>query len=300
MISVVGSSNTDFTIKVERIPLRGETILGDNFVITSGGKGANQAIALARLGAEVVFIGKIGADSFGDRAVEELKMAGVNTRYILRDKLHHSGLALILVDRKGDNIIAVFPGSNGFLGEEDIFTAEEIIAKSEVLVLQLEIPLEAIAKAINLAYKSKVKIILNPAPARELSDDLLSKVDILVLNEKEVEILARMEVRDSNTIYEAAGKLLNKGVGSVVVTLGDKGAALITRETRELIPAVDVRAIDTTAAGDAFTAALAIAIVEGKDLVKSILFANRVAALTTTRMGAVDSLPTREEVDNFK
>lgn len=282
------------------MPVKGETILGNNFAIISGGKGANQAIALARLGAEVAFMGKIGADSFGDRAVKALKDAGVKTKYVLRDKLHHSGLASILVDQKGDNIIAVFPGSNGFLGRKDILEAREMITKSKVLILQLEIPLGAVTAAVNLARKKKIKIILNAAPAQELPDALLSKIDILVLNAGEVEVLAGMEVKDSNTIYKAAGKLLDKGVGVVVVTLGGQGAALIRKQGNELIPlSVRVKAVDTTAAGDAFTAALAIATVEGKDLTQSIAFANRVAALTVTKMGAVDSLPTREEVENF-
>jgi ribokinase len=299
LITVVGSSNTDFSIRIKRIPFKGETILGDKFVIACGGKGANQAVAIARLGGEVTFIGKIGTDSFGDRTVDELKKSGVYTEYLLRDKLHHSGIALILVDRKGENVIAVFPGSNRFLKAGDILAAQEVIVKSKALVLQLEIPLEAIAKAIELAYKSRVKVILNAAPARELPEELLSKVDILILNERELRVLAGKEVKDLNTAYEAANKLLDKRTAAVVVTLSDRGAALLTRQKRKLIPAVQVKVVDTTAAGDAFTAALAIAVVEGKDLVESISFANRVAALTTTKIGAVDSLPTREEVKKF-
>lgn len=299
MITVVGSSNTDLVIKTEHLPKMGQTILGRDYVIASGGKGANQAVACARLGHKVAFIGCIGKDHFGDVALASMVGAGVDTRFVVRDKEHPSGLALIVVDKDGHNIIAVSPGSNHQLKVKDVTRAEEVIVPSEILLLQLEIPLSVVKKAASMAHSNGVRVILNPAPACKLEKSLLSKVDYLTPNETEVEILTGVKAKDRNSMNKAGNILLQQGVGYVIITLGQKGSYILSKDLEEFVPALKVKSMDTTCAGDAFSAALAIALGEGRHIVEAVRFANRVAALCIRKMGAQPSLPSRREVEGW-
>lgn len=298
MITVVGSSNTDFCVKVERLPKEGQTVLGESFFIAAGGKGANQAVQIAKLGSEVVFVARIGCDYFGDKSIENFKNLRINTRYIVRDREHPSGAAVIFVDKNGRNQIAVAPSSNRFLNIGDIKKASEAIKRSKVLLLQLEVPLDAVKKAIEIAKKAGVTVILNPAPFKKLDNALLKKVDILVPNETEAEGLTGVKVKDVISAIKAGRILLKRGVNFVIITLGSLGCVLVDRSGAEHLPAPKVKAIDTTAAGDSFCGALAVAIAEGGDLIDAMWFANHCAAISVTRLGAQPSLPTRKEVES--
>ncbi|KPK40010.1 MAG: hypothetical protein AMJ78_07615 [Omnitrophica WOR_2 bacterium SM23_29] len=299
MITVVGSSNTDFCVKVDCLPKRGQTVLGSGFIIAAGGKGANQAVQIAKLGSKIVFVARIGCDYFGDKSVQNFKKLGINTKYIVRDRKHPSGAAVIFVDKKGGNQIAVAPSSNRFLSASDIKRASRAIRRSKVMLLQLEIPLDAVKKAIEIASASKSKIILNPAPFKKLDNTLLKKVDILVPNETEAEGLTGVEVKDINSAIKAGRILLKKGVKLVIITLGRLGCILISKDGAEHLPAPKVNAIDTTAAGDSFCGALAVGVSEGRDLIEVARFANYCAAISVTRLGAQPSLPMRKEVISF-
>ncbi len=287
MITVVGSSNTDFTIKVRALPSVGETVLGSDFFMSGGGKGANQAACIARLGGEVNLIANIGSDALGDQRIRDLEKFGVNTRYVKRDKQHPSGVAFILVDKKGKNLITVSPGSNGFLKLNDIIKAAESIKKSDIVLIQLEIPTEAVRAAVYLAKRLNKTVILNPAPARPLSRDILSKVDVLVPNEVEASALGDPKL------------LLKMGVGCVIMTRGKKGVLLINKDGSRPFKARQVKVIDTTCAGDAFCGALALGLDKGRPIEKAIEFANTTAALTCSKLGAQCSLPNLKEVNKF-
>jgi len=299
MITVVGSSNTDFCVKVDRLPKRGQTVLGSDFFIAAGGKGANQAAQIAKLGAKVAFVARVGRDHFGDRSIENLARLGVDTRYIIRDREHPSGAAVIFIDRKGGNQIAVAPSSNRFLSASNIKRARGVIKRSKVVLLQLEVPLGAVKKAIEIARSSGAKVILNPAPFKKLDNSLLRKVDVLVPNETEAEGLTGVKVKDLTSAIRAGEILLKRKVGFVIITLGRSGCVLIDKFGTRHIPAPKVKAIDTTAAGDSFCGALAVAISEGKDLVEAARFASYCAAVSVTRLGAQPSLPNRREVKSF-
>ncbi|KPK39833.1 MAG: hypothetical protein AMJ78_07845 [Omnitrophica WOR_2 bacterium SM23_29] len=299
MITVVGSSNTDFCVKVDRLPKRGQTVLGSDFFIAAGGKGANQAAQIAKLGAKVAFIARVGRDHFGDRSLENLASLGIDTRYIIRDREHPSGAAVIFIDRKGGNQIAVAPSSNRFLNISNIKRASGAIKRSKVLLLQLEVPLDAVKKAIEIARSSGAKVILNPAPFKKLDNSLLRKVDILVPNETEAEGLTGVKVKDLTSAIRAGGILLKRNIRFVIITLGRSGCVLIDKFCTKHIPAPKVKAIDTTAAGDSFCGALAVAISEGKDLIEAARFASCCAAVSVTRLGAQPSLPNRKEAISF-
>lgn len=294
-IVVVGSSNTDMVAKTERMPMPGETVFGE-FVMAPGGKGANQAVAAARLGAEVTFIARIGNDVFGDLSFSNFEREGIRTDFIIRDSSTHSGVALIFVDAKGENSIVVAPGANGRLAPEDVDRAQEALAKSKVLLLQLEIPLETVFHAASIAEKHDVKIILTPAPVRQLPTELLRLVDVLVPNETEAAALLNLPSECLIDNPQAAAGLLDLGVASAVVTLGSRGALIVTREGNQLVPAIPVKAVDTTAAGDAFTGALSVALARGENMRKAVEFGVAAAAVSVTRMGAQPSLPTESEV----
>lgn len=294
-IVVVGSSNTDMVAKTERMPMPGETVFGE-FVMAPGGKGANQAVAAARLGTEVTFIARIGNDVFGDLSFSNFEREGIRTDFIIRDSSTHSGVALIFVDAKGENSIVVAPGANGRLAPEDVDRAQEALAKSKVLLLQLEIPLETVFHAASIAEKHDVKIILTPAPVRQLPTELLRLVDVLVPNETEAAALLNLPSECLIDNPQAAAGLLDLGVASAVVTLGSRGALIVTREGNQLVPAIPVKAVDTTAAGDAFTGALSVALARGENMRKAVEFAVAAAAVSVTRMGAQPSLPTESEV----
>jgi ribokinase len=298
-IAVVGSSNMDLVVKSERIPVTGETILGGDFIMVPGGKGANQAVAAAKLGAKVFFIAKLGDDIFGLQSLNNFKKEGVNTKYVLRTQEAPSGVALIMVDDDGNNVIVVAPGANHKLTPEDVKEAESDIALSGALVAQLEVPIETIEFAAGLANKSNVPFILDPAPAQKLSAELLNMVDVLTPNETEAQILTGIEVKDQDSANAAAKKLLECGVKNVILTMGASGYLSVGKEGKEFVAARKVTAADSTAAGDAFTGSLAVGLAKGQSLSEAALFANDVAAVSVTRMGAQPSMPTIEEIDKF-
>ncbi len=299
MISVVGSANIDLVAILKRLPKRGETLIAESLNIFPGGKGANQAVGIAKLAEEVAFIARIGKDTFGTRLVKNLDKRRVNTRYIVRDKIHPSGMALIFVNSCGDNIISVAPGSNAFLEVRDILKAQNVIKKSRVLLLQLEIPLLAVRKAVEIAHRTGCKVILNPAPIKKLDKKLLERVDILTPNETELEALTGRKIKDISSACRTAKRLLKKGIGAIIVTMGRRGALLVEKKSCQRFPAPEVKVVDTTAAGDSFNAALAVAISRGKDLRDAIHFANCAGALAVTKLGAQPSLPTKKELNKF-
>jgi len=295
-IVVIGSTNTDMVVKSRKIPSPGETILGGTFMMNPGGKGANQAVAAARLNGNVTFVTKMGNDLFGEQAKHIFDFEGIDSRYIVNDPKNPSGIALIMVDQNGENCIVVAPGSNGTLSAYDI--AEDVYGNdpSDVFLMQLEVPVSTIEFVAQKVSERGNRVILNPAPARQLSDDLLNCVDIITPNEVEAEILTGIKVVDAASAEEAADKLMSTGVKNVIITMGAAGAFLHTDKVSKLIPVVPVRAVDTTAAGDVFNGALAVAISEGKDLEEAVVFANKAASISVTRMGAQASAPYRKEI----
>ena len=298
-IAVVGSSNMDLVVKSKRIPAIGETILGGDFIMAPGGKGANQAVAAAKLGAQVFFIAKLGEDIFGSQSLNNFEKEGVNTKYVLQTKEAPSGVALIMVDDDGNNLIVVAPGANQSLSPEDVKEAGTEIASSGALVAQLEVPIETIECAAGLANKSNVPFILDPAPAQKLSPQLLKMVDVLTPNETEAQFLTGVEVKDQESASAAAQKLLECGVKTVILTMGASGYLTVSNEGTEFVPARKVKAADSTAAGDAFTGSLAVGLARGQTLSEAALFANNVAAVSVTKMGAQPSMPTVQEVEAF-
>lgn len=299
-IVVIGCLHTDFTVKVKTIPRIGESVLGKSFKRSPGGKGANQAVAAARLGADVVLIGRVGADVFGKELIKNLRENGIDTKYIIEDSETYTGLALIMVDEDGDNILAVASGADMRIRKEDIDRAEEIIKLSDILLIQLETPLQIVEYAINIAFNEGVKVLLNPAPAQKLSKDLLKKVYVLIPNEKEAELLSNVKIKDLNSSKISAKKLLENGTENIVITLGKNGSIIATKEETVHINGLNVNAIDTTGAGDAFCGALAVALSSGKELKEAVIYANYAGALATTKIGAQEALPTQEELENFK
>ena len=297
-VVVVGSANTDMTARVARLPKPGETVLGTGFESLPGGKGANQAVAAARLGASVTFIACVGADGLGDDMVLGLEAEGINTRYVVRDPDAPTGVALITVDEAtGENVIVVASGANAKLSVGLVDMAAALIREADVLVCQLESPLETVAAALKLARAAGRTTILNPAPAQALPDEMLSLVSALTPNETEAALLAG----DAALTPEAAARTLQaRGVGQVAVTLGVAGVLLVSAGGATRIPGRAVaQAVDTTAAGDCFTGALAVALGEGKSLQEAAAFANAAAALSVTKSGAQPSLPSRFEVEEF-
>lgn len=294
---MVGSSNIDMVVMTDRIPLPGETVMGNKFVMAGGGKGANQAVAAARLCADVTFVARLGSDVFGDQSIEKLSNEDIDCRFVTRDAETPSGVALIFVDGNAENCIVVAPGANETLKPEHVVQAKGTIEGADVLITQFEVPLETVAEAVEIAHAAGVKVILNPAPARELPKELLSMVDVLTPNETEAAILAGMEPSDAIDPEKVGRKLLDLGVGAVVMTLGSKGALIVTNDGAEMVPSQKVEPVDTTAAGDAFNGGLAVALAEGRSLTDAARFGAKAAAIAVTRVGAQPSLATRAEVD---
>jgi ribokinase len=298
-IVVVGSSNTDMIVQLPRLPKPGETISGGAFSTAAGGKGANQAVAAARAGAEVAFVARAGEDSFGEQAISGFVGDGIDVRHVTRDAGAPSGVALIFVDEAGENSIAVAPGANARLTPEDVEAAAQLIAGADALVMQLETPLETVERAAALARQHDVRVILNPAPAQPLSDEMLGNVSILTPNESEAELLTGIQVEDAAGAEAAARALVARGVDTVILTLGSRGAFLFQSESGELVPGFEVDAVDTTAAGDVFNGSLAVGLAEGLPLDQAVRFANAAAALSVTKLGAQPSAPTRADIDTF-
>lgn len=297
-IVVIGSSNTDMVIQADRLPVPGETILGGTFLMSPGGKGANQALACARLGAEVTFVAKIGNDLFGIQAMEIYKSEQIDTRYVYTDNKNPSGVALISIDMTGENFITVAAGANQSLSVQDIDKARDVIRDADIILLQLEIPLETVAYAVDLAYRLGKRVILNPAPAASLHKTLMNRLYAILPNRIEAEMLSGIKVSDSRSAAVAAGIIRDKGVANVIITMGREGAFVLDDQGREaMLPANETPTIDTTGAGDVFCGALSVYLAEGHTLVDSVRFANVAASVAVTRIGAQSSIPYRFEID---
>ena len=299
-VVVVGSFNMDLVVKAERRPETGETLMGEEFGMFIGGKGSNQAIAAARLGANVTMIGRLGTDLFGDTLMAAHAEAGICTDHVIRDTKVGTGVASILIDTDGDNSIVLVPQANMRLTVADIEQASESIAAADVLLLQLEVPISASQRAAEIAKSNGARVVLNPAPAQELTDDFLAQVDILTPNEVETESLSGVRVSTATDAERAAKVLLDKGLSAVILTLGDRGALLLTSDMTQQVPAYSVEVVDTTAAGDAFCGALATALARGDNLVDAVAFANAAGALAVTVLGAAPSMPTAVQVEAFR
>lgn len=298
-ILVCGSSNTDMVVKSPALPGPGETILGGSFFMFPGGKGANQAVAAARLGGNVTFITRTGQDIFGAQAIEGFKKEGIDCRYIGTDPSAASGVALITVDTAGENCIVVAPGANATLTPAHVLEARDAIEKADIILIQLEIPLSTVTELLNYAAAANRRVILNPAPACELPDQLLENVSILTPNEREAQLLTGVPVTDTGSALKAAQILFARGIPTVIITLGRSGALVYDGREPALIPAPTVTAVDTTAAGDVFNGALAVALSEGMRMTDAVKFANHAAALSVTRLGAQTSAPSRQETESF-
>ncbi|HWB24300.1 MAG TPA: ribokinase [Chitinophagaceae bacterium] len=297
-IVVAGSSNTDMVIKAARLPAPGETILGGAFFMNAGGKGANQAVAAARLGGNVTFIAKLGNDIFGKQALQLFNEEGINTSCVMVDSQLPSGVALITVDESGENCIAVASGANAALMPADIEAIEDTIATAEIILMQLEIPVETVEYISALAKKYGKKLILNPAPARPLGDGVLGNISVITPNQTEAGILTGIAVTDEVTAIAAAVVLREKGIEHVIITLGENGALVYSHNEYKTVTPPKVTAVDTTAAGDVFNGALAVALCEGMNIFDAAEFACKAAAISVTRLGAQASAPGRNEIIN--
>ena len=297
-IVVVGSTNTDMVVKTAYLPKPGETLLGGEFFMNPGGKGANQAVAAAKLGGTVSFITKIGSDVFGDESLANFKKVGINTEHVLVDALTPSGVALINVDEQAENVIVVAPGANAHLSVQDIDRAAAAIKNADIVLLQLEIPLETVAYTCKLAKQLGKKVVLNPAPATHLPNELLKGLFAITPNETETELLTGIKITDETSMTEACKVLLNRGVQNVIITLGPEGAFYLSATEKMHVPGYKVKAVDTTAAGDTFNGALAVQLAAGFTIPEAINFANKAAALSVTRLGAQASCPTIKEVED--
>jgi len=296
-IIVIGSCNTDMVIKSDRLPVPGETVIGGTFMMNPGGKGANQAVAAARLGGNVTLIAKTGNDLFGKQSLELFKTEGIDTNFIFPDNKNPSGVALISVDAGGENCIVVAPGANAALKPDDISKARTEIESAELLLMQLEIPMETVEYAAEIAYNKGVKVILNPAPAQALSSKLLKCLYMITPNKNETEMLSGIKVTDWESAKKAADVISEKGVEIVVITLGSQGALIKDGEQYHKIDAIPVEAVDTTAAGDTFCGSLCVGLSEGMSVPDSVHLACKAAAISVTRMGAQSSIPYKKEIN---
>lgn len=298
-ILVIGSSNTDMIIRVPRIPKPGETIIGGTFSMAAGGKGANQAVAAARAGGRVTFVARVGDDIFGRQARRNFEADGIDIRFVASDASAPSGVALINVADDGENAISVASGANARLTPEDIRKAAAAFDGADIALIQLETPLETVRAAVETANDRGIPVILNPAPARELDDGILKNVTILTPNESEAEILTGIKVATESDAKRAAAALRARGPRRVIITLGEKGCYAAADDFGGRIPAFRVRSVDSTAAGDVFNGALAVALAEQRAIVEALRFASAAAALSVTKLGAQPSAPTRAEIAEF-
>ncbi|MFL5807498.1 MAG: ribokinase [Roseiflexaceae bacterium] len=298
-IVVVGSLNMDLVTRTARRPARGETLLGESFGMFVGGKGLNQAIAAARQGAAVRMVGRLGGDDFGRRLRQTMAAESIDAQYVAEDDSTSTGIATIVVDAEGDNSIIVVSGANGHVGPADVERAAAAITGADALMLQLEVPLDAVIRAAQIARTAGVRVLLNPAPARPLPDELLRLVDVLTPNETETQILTGQRIDDDESAVRAADALLARGVGAAVLTLGARGALLAVGTGHTRIPGYNVQVVDTTAAGDAFCGALAAQLARGRPLAEAVRYANAAGALATTVLGAEPAMPRLDAVERL-
>jgi ribokinase len=298
-ITVVGSLNADQVIRAPNLPEVGETVSGGEFAVFAGGKGANQAVAAARLGARVSMVGRVGDDPLGPPLRDGLAAEGIDVSQVRAVPGTATGVAFITVDPSGRNTIVVAGGANLRLSAADVESASELIAASRLLLLQLEVPMDAVVRAAELARAGGCLLVLDPAPARPVPAGLYPLVSVINPNQVEARLLTGTDAADDRGAAAAAARLLEMGCGAAVIKMGERGAYVATRSVRQSVPGIPVEAVDSTAAGDAFAAALGVALAEGKDLARAARFANAVAALSVTRAGAQPSMPTRAEVGSF-
>lgn len=298
-IVVIGSANTDLIINSERLPLIGETVIGHAFHMMEGGKGANQAVAIKRLGGKVNFLCCVGDDIYGNKMREKLGEEGFDLAHVRQVKDAHSGIAMIMVDDKAQNCILVAPGANHKLSPATIDATHLFSEETEYLLLQLEIPLNSVAHAIAKAKERGIRVVLNAAPAQKLDAAFLAQLDILIVNETEASILTNAEPTDMLPLEDMGRQLNAQGVGTIVFTLGEEGTYVYTQDQQFHVPAFSVKAVDTTAAGDTFCGALMHALCQGRHLKEAVRFANAAAALAVTRLGAQGSIPQKAEVERF-
>lgn len=298
-VTVIGSSNTDMVVKSARIPVPGETILGGRFLMNPGGKGANQAVAAARMGAEVTFIAKVGDDLFGKESRAAWQKEKIVTDHVFTDPENPSGVALIMVDEKAENCISVASGANGTLSPAEIDLAKDPVQNTDIVLMQLETPVETVLHAAELASANGVRVILNPAPAAALPDEIFPKLFLITPNETEAQLLTGIRVTDAVSAREAAERFIAKGVRAVIITMGSRGAYYYFDGEDGIVPAQKVQSVDTTAAGDVFNGALAVGLAEGMTLKEAMLLASKAASISVTRMGAQSSAPFRHECESI-
>jgi len=302
-VCILGSINMDMVVSVNKMPLIGETIFSDNFKLAHGGKGANQAVASRRLGADVYMISKVGQDAYGLEIVNNLEKENINVNSIFKDDVKPTGTAIITVNNEGNNSIVVVPGANMTLNLKEIDKCKEIIGNSDIIVAQFETPIEVTMEAFKFAKEKGVITILNPAPAKEIPTELLKYTDIIVPNETEATALTGVKVQDLESAKQAANIFFNNKVKYVIITLGDKGAAVISKEDGVLIPAYKVNAVDSTAAGDSFIGAISTKLTKSNlninSLVEAVEFGNKVSAIAVQREGAQPSIPFLKEINDI-
>lgn len=298
-IAVIGSMNMDMVVCTSRFPKAGETISGDDFKLAPGGKGANQAVAASRSGAATSFVGCVGDDAFGQVLLDSLTKSGVDINNIRTVKELPTGTATIIVEKNGENRIIIVPGANAQVGMNDVEAALPLIKSAKIVLLQFEIPLDTVFRTIHYASQWGCKVILNAAPAYDIPSDLYQKIDFIIINENEAAFLSSIKVTDGDSAIRAARILLEKGVKNVIVTLGEQGAVLVMPDEHLYAPAIPVKVIDTTAAGDSFVGAFAAALVNGSDLKSAVQYAVAAGCLAVTKLGAQPSIPTRQEIKNF-
>lgn len=296
---VLGSINVDHIIHLKTLPKPGETLMGDEYLLAYGGKGANQAVAAGRFGANISFLSAIGQDAIGQQMLAQFKTDGIETKYITTAKNQNTGVAMIFVDDQAENVIAIYPGANNAVDEAYVQSCQEVIKGADCLLMQLETPLEAIIEAASIARSHQTKVILNPAPAKALPLNLLASIDIITPNETEAFVLTGIEVVDEVSADAASAVLHEKGIPTVIITLGSRGVWISVNKTGKLVPAFKVKAIDTIAAGDTFNAVFAAELLNEKTVEQAIISAHAAAALTVMRKGAQPAIPWKNEIEQF-
>jgi len=297
-IVVVGSSNTDLVVRVKEIPAPGETVIGEDYYVNPGGKGANQAVAVARLGGDCAFVTKVGDDEYGRRAIRNFEAEGIDAGHVFMDKKAHTGTAFIVVDDKGENAITVSSGANARLLPSDVDTVRDLIEAADIVLMQLEIPVRTIEHVAEIASAKGARVILNPAPAVRLEPSLLSRLYMITPNETECEILTGISTNSEAGVCEAAKRLMDEGIKNVIVTRGRQGSTFCGAGGQVDVPAIcQKKVVDTTAAGDVYIGALCVALAEGRPIPEAMAFATAASSIAVTRRGAQPSIPTREEAE---